>query len=103
MMTELRGFLLVVLMLGTVAGIDIAALLKNCRSGQGSWTAGVTGPEICKLVTRMFDGGRIRKNGDQFIKIEGKDRNKRIGNWIKWYLDRRQKLERRQNREKNSV
>ncbi len=60
MMMRLRLFLLVALMLGTAAGIDIEALLKICRNGQIRWTAGVTGPGICKLVnTRLFDGRRI--------------------------------------------
>ncbi len=81
MMTDLRSFLLVLLMLETAGGLGIGALL-NCRNGLDRWTTGVTGPEICKLVNRMFDGGRIRKKGDEYDRVEGKDWDKRIGNGI---------------------
>ncbi len=74
-------------------GFGIGGLL-NSRNGLDRWTAGVTSPEIFKLVTRMFDGGRIRKKGNEYGRSRGKERNKRIiRNWIKWYLDRRQNKE----------
>ncbi len=63
MVMRLRLFLLVALILGTAAGIDIEVLLKDCRNGQHRWTAGVTGLRICKLVTRLFDWRRIWKKG----------------------------------------
>ncbi len=102
MMTHLGLFLLVALILGTAStGIDMGALLKACRNGQDRWIAEeVTGPDICKLVTRMFVG-RIWKKGGEYGGTEGKDWNKRIGNWVVWYLDRRQNLDRHQRKEKD--